>query len=141
MVADSLDRVMAASKDWRLTDMGNALISYASNPTAAQSSQYLFGFSWSDTLLGTDANEYISGGAGNDTLIGGKGKDVLVGSTGNDTFQFNNINEAGDSILDFGAGDAINLKGVLNSIVCTLTFLHFRTSESHNLVGQGFAIT
>jgi Ca2+-binding RTX toxin-like protein len=114
--ADTLDRVMAANKDWRSTEMGQTLINYASNPSATTSSQFLFGFSWSDTLQGTDANEYISGGAGNDILIGGKGNDILVGGFGNDTFLFNNINQAGDTVLDFGAGDAINLKGVLSSI-------------------------
>ena len=119
--ADTLDRVMASSKDWRSTDMGKALIDYASNPTAATTSRSIFGFSWSDTLIGTDASEFISGGAGNDILIGGKGNDILVGGSGNDTFQFNHINEAGDTILDFGAGDMINLRGVFSSINYTGT--------------------
>jgi hypothetical protein len=114
--ADTLDRVMAANKDWRSTAMGQTLLNYVSNPSATTSSQFLFGFSWSDTLQGTDANEYISGGAGNDILIGGKGNDILVGGVGNDIFQFNNVNESGDTILDFSAGDSINLKGVLNSV-------------------------
>ncbi|MBD2175825.1 DUF4114 domain-containing protein [Pseudanabaena sp. FACHB-1998] len=116
VAADTLDRVMAANKDWRSTDMGKALIDYASNPAAASSSRFGFGFSWSDTVQGTDANDYLSSGNGNDTLIGGKGNDILVGGVGNDIFQFNNINEAGDTILDFSAGDAINLKGVFSSI-------------------------
>jgi hypothetical protein len=119
--ADTLDRVMAANKDWRSTNMGQALINYASNPAAATTSQSIFGFSWSDTVQGTDASEFISSGAGNDILIGGKGNDVLVGGAGNDTFQFNNINEAGDTILDFGTGDAIKLGGVFSSINYTGT--------------------
>ncbi|WP_103670722.1 DUF4114 domain-containing protein [Pseudanabaena sp. BC1403] len=119
--ADTLDRVMAANKDWRSTDMGKALIDYVSNPTTAIASQSLFGFSWSDTVQGTDASEFISSGAGNDILIGGKGNDILVGGAGNDTFQFNNINEAGDTILDFGAGDMIKLGGVFSSINYTGT--------------------
>jgi len=121
IAADTLDRVMAANKDWRSTDMGKALIDYASIPTAAIASQSIFGFSWSDTVQGTDASEFISSGAGNDILIGGKGNDVLVGGAGNDTFQFNNINEAGDTILDFGTGDAIKLGGVFSSINYTGT--------------------
>ena len=119
--ADTLDRVMAASKDWRSTDMGKALIDYASNPSAVTTTQSIFGFSWSDTLNGTNANEFISGGAGNDILIGGNGNDILVGGAGKDTFQFNHINDAGDTILDFGTGDMINLRGVFSSINYTGT--------------------
>ncbi|MDX2255292.1 MAG: DUF4114 domain-containing protein [Pseudanabaenaceae cyanobacterium bins.39] len=119
--ADTLDRVMADRKDWRSTDMGKALIDYASNPTAATTTQSIFGFSWSDTLNGTDANEFISGGAGNDILIGGKGNDILVGGAGNDVFQFNHINDAGDTIRDFGTGDMLNLRGVFSSINYTGT--------------------
>lgn len=118
---DTLDRVMAANKDWRSTNMGQALINYASNPTAETTSRSIFGFSWSDTVQGTDASEFISSGAGNDILIGGKGNDILVGGAGNDTFQFNNINEAGDTILDFGVGDVIKLGGVFSSINYTGT--------------------
>ena len=72
-------------------------------------------------MQGTDASEFISSGAGNDILIGGKGTDILVGGAGNDTFQFNNINEAGDTILDFGTGDMIKLGGVFSSINYTGT--------------------
>jgi Ca2+-binding RTX toxin-like protein len=73
----------------------------------------------------TDGKFYIKGGRGNDTITGGQGADtifgnlgadVLKGGGGNDVFQYVNAAESAgtsrDSILDFSAGDKINLGGI-----------------------------
>ncbi|MEA2998520.1 MAG: hypothetical protein QOK17_353, partial [Sphingomonadales bacterium] len=53
------------------------------------------------------------GGAGNDLLYGGLGNDDLTGGGGADTFRYQSVDEsmvgASDRILDFTAGDVIDL--------------------------------
>jgi VCBS repeat-containing protein len=64
----------------------------------------IFAGASSDTLIG---------GAGNDLIYGGLGADSLTGGAGNDVFLYHGAAESGpasaDSILDFTAGDLIDL--------------------------------
>lgn len=75
----------------------------------------LVGTADNDRLLGGKGNDLISGGAGNDYISGGVGADTLIGGTGSDRFAYLNINESGDTILDFAAGkggDVIDLSAM-----------------------------
>ena len=60
---------------------------------------------------GLAGNDTLNGGGGNDTLIGGLGSDTLTGGAGNDTFVFA-TGDGADMIMDFSAGDVIDLSGV-----------------------------
>lgn len=61
-----------------------------------------------DLLWGNEVANRLEGRGGNDVLDGYEGKDILVGGDGNDTFTFHNV-EKGDRIVDFTAGDKIDL--------------------------------
>jgi Ca2+-binding RTX toxin-like protein len=88
-----------------------------------------------DSLIGGDGNDILLGRGGNDTLIGGLGNDTLTGNNDADRFVYNNPNEGGDSITDFGQGaDAIVLSssgfGGLTTIGTTLTPSLFSATEN-----------
>jgi Ca2+-binding RTX toxin-like protein len=72
-----------------------------------------------DTLFGSYGSDTLNGGAGNDMLDGGKDGDKLTGGTGNDTFRYGNLNEAGDTIVDFntivGDHDILDLTALFAS--------------------------
>jgi len=68
-----------------------------------------YGSTGNDTLQGGADDDELWGGAGVDLLNGGGGDDTLRGGGDGDTFVFS----AGtDEVLDFGAGDKIDLSGV-----------------------------
>jgi murein DD-endopeptidase MepM/ murein hydrolase activator NlpD len=58
----------------------------------------LYGAGGNDILVGGTGNDRLSGGDGLDTLIGGLGRDIMTGGRGGDTFDFNSINEIGNSL-------------------------------------------
>lgn len=83
------------------------------------------GLAGNDELSGEAGNDLLDGGAGDDTLNGGDGDDVILGGDGNDLlsggagvdrFVFKR-GAAGftDAILDFGAGDKIDLTDLRDS--------------------------
>jgi serralysin len=74
-----------------------------------------------NVLTGNAGSNRLDGGAGNDRLIGGDGVDFLTGGAGNDVFvaEINATKVASksgpislDVVLDFGAGDKIDLSGI-----------------------------
>lgn len=79
----------------------------------------LTGSAFNDRLTGSTGNNIIDDGLGNDLITGGRGIDILIGGGGSDTFDFNAINEMGNSastrdlILDFEQGlDRIDLSTI-----------------------------
>lgn len=72
-----------------------------------------------NTIQGNDGDNVLSGGAGADILSGQEGNDILVGGVGADvldggnrptdvdTFVYNNLNEVGDTILNFDPTDDV----------------------------------
>ena len=80
----------------------------------------LYGKNGDDTLRGGKGNDYLSGQNGNDKLIGGSGKDTLWGGKGNDTLYGQSgddvfiykPNEGKDYIMDFSAGDMLQILNV-----------------------------
>jgi serralysin len=67
------------------------------------------GGSGRDLLWGNDVANRLEGRGGNDVLNGFKGADTLVGGAGDDVFQFSTLNDLGNTILDFTAGDKIDV--------------------------------
>ncbi|MBD2155078.1 DUF4347 domain-containing protein [Leptolyngbya sp. FACHB-16] len=75
-----------------------------------------------DVLYGEVGNDFLFGNAGNDTLLGGDGADILNGGTGTDVltagkgrdiFRYNTLQDGGDTIRDFQAGqDLIDLSEI-----------------------------
>ncbi len=64
----------------------------------------------SDTLYGV---ENVVTGSGADTIIASTAVNVMQGGAGNDTFRFVSAAAAnGDTILDFQAGDVLDLSGI-----------------------------
>lgn len=79
----------------------------------------LIGSDFNDRLTGNSAANVINGGLGADTITGGTGVDTLTGGAGNDIFDFNAVNETGntattrDVITDFQQGqDRIDLSTI-----------------------------
>ena len=68
-----------------------------------------------DTLSGGAHNDILNGGNGNDVLSGDRGVDQLRGGAGADAFVYSNLQDRGDTILDFQSEDKIDLSGILNS--------------------------
>lgn len=71
----------------------------------------LLGSSNGDLLLGFLGADRLDGRAGDDTLAGGRGDDTLSGGAGADRFVFD-LGDGHDEILDFSAGDIVELHGV-----------------------------
>jgi Ca2+-binding RTX toxin-like protein len=76
----------------------------------SNASQTILGGTQNDILEGRNGDDALDGRKGNDTLLGGKGTDTLTGGSGKDIFDFNALNEMGNSatsrdvITDFDAG-------------------------------------
>lgn len=66
-----------------------------------------------DRLYGNDGADFLYGDTGNDLLVGGRGADTLSGGAGADTFRYEDILDGGDTIVDFGSGDALDLTSLL----------------------------
>lgn len=65
------------------------------------------------TIIGSDAADAIQGLAGADLIRAGSGADLISGGAGADLFRFDRTSEAnGDRILDFQAGDQIDLSRI-----------------------------
>jgi Ca2+-binding RTX toxin-like protein len=62
-----------------------------------------------DVVIGGMANDFLVGNLGNDTLRSGEGTDTMIGGVGADRFVFYS-GDGNDTILDFAAGDLIDLK-------------------------------
>ena len=70
-------------------------------------------------FFGGQGSDTLTGGAGTDAIFGGGGGDALRGGLGNDTFRYDNLtdsfgatNATRDRILDFTAGDKIDLSRI-----------------------------
>lgn len=70
---------------------------------------WLHGFEGDDQVNGRAGDDVLFGNNGNDILNGGDGNDILVGGPGVDTFQFYGASFGADRIIDFGAGEVIDL--------------------------------
>jgi hypothetical protein len=91
------------------------------------------------TLLGTLSDDNLVGMSGNDTLYGNIGSDTLRGGAGNDIFLYRSVNDSlpqsFDYILDFSAGDKIDLKGIdANTAVAGDQAFAFKTEATKNAV-------
>ena len=74
-----------------------------------------------DVLRGGHGRDIVRGGGGDDYIVGGKGRDMLAGGPGKDIFDFDHVGDsrpgaARDVILDFGAGDLIDLSGLADGL-------------------------
>jgi Ca2+-binding RTX toxin-like protein len=65
-----------------------------------------------DRIFGGSGGDSINAGAGADTLTGGYGADTLDGGSGNDRFEYFSVLDTNDRILNFAAGDLIDLSGI-----------------------------
>ena len=100
------------------------------------------GGSGNDVLFGLGGNDTILGGLGNDTIIGGLGADQLNGGSGRNFFDFDTLQEAGDTITGFvkgAAGDVLDLRDLLDSVGYAGTtpitdFLSFEQSSGNTIV-------
>jgi Ca2+-binding RTX toxin-like protein len=133
---------------------------------------HLYGGNGNDILNGGDGDDVLIGGAGNDIINGGDGNDVLNGNTGNNIltgglgadimyggespgsalvgqtiFDYNNIDEAGDTIIFFdhsapaSSEDIIDLRDIFTGPENFATLLAggFLILDSSSNVGGGGA--
>lgn len=76
----------------------------------------LIGNTGNDLLAGQVGDDQLLGGQGDDVLLGGQGADTLDGGGGADVFKYTDIQDAGDTILDFkpNQGDTIDISELLD---------------------------
>jgi Ca2+-binding RTX toxin-like protein len=67
-------------------------------------------------IYGGSAGDTITGSSNADWIFGSGGADTLRGGPGGDTFYYDDVSQstpaAGDTILDFAAGDRIDVSGI-----------------------------
>ncbi len=77
------------------------------------------GTAFDDAITGRGRAETLDGGAGDDVIRGGRGVDTLIGGAGDDTFVWErgdaNRRQGPDTIVDFEAGDTIDLTGLVQT--------------------------
>jgi Ca2+-binding RTX toxin-like protein len=106
------------------TSQDNRISGAAGNDTlrGLDGDDTLDGGAGNDSLLGGNGDDNLIGGADNDTLLGGAGDDMLnpgagtdeiTGGGGDDSIMGARADLAGDTITDFGTGDAITVVGEL----------------------------
>ncbi|MET1111167.1 MAG: M10 family metallopeptidase C-terminal domain-containing protein [Allosphingosinicella sp.] len=107
--------------DLVLSSISYTLTDNVDNLTLTDSAANGTGNGLDNVITGNSVANTLSGGAGNDRLIGGDGVDSLIGGAGNDIFvaEINATKVASkngmislDRILDFAAGDVIDLSGI-----------------------------
>ncbi|MGB4107311.1 MAG: calcium-binding protein [Alphaproteobacteria bacterium] len=73
----------------------------------------VYGLYGDDRLYGNDGADFLYGDTGNDVLVGGHGADTLSGGAGADIFRYEDILDGGDTIMDFGGSDTLDLSSLL----------------------------
>jgi Ca2+-binding RTX toxin-like protein len=100
---------------------------------------------------GTPSADTLIGTTGNDLITGGNDSDILTGNGGNDRFIYNDFDDVGDVITDFGATaggeqDLIDFSQLLNRLGLSnsnpigdglVTFTPFSGSTTVNLDRHG----
>ncbi len=90
------------------------------------SNNHIFGGNNNNILKGYSGNDRLDGGAGrdilwgndgDDVLIGGLGVDIIKGGNGVDRYVYRDISEAGDYILDFRAGETLDIAGLEDNFI------------------------
>jgi Ca2+-binding RTX toxin-like protein len=81
--------------------------------TLTGSHQTVTGNNAGDVFHSDNSGNVFHGGTGNDTFHLGRGGDWATGGGGNDTFAFAETPWAAGHITDFGAGDTVDLTGLL----------------------------
>jgi serralysin len=69
-----------------------------------------------ENVTGTPYDDIVAASSANNVLVGGGGADVIAGGQGSDRFDYNSINEGGDTISDFTPGvgnDKLDIKDML----------------------------
>lgn len=123
LVSSSIDYTLGANVENLIltgsatTGTGNELANVITGNALAN---ILSGGLGNDTLYGAGGSDRLFGGAGDDRLVGGNGVDYLTGGAGNDIFraEINSDTVASkngpvslDVIMDFTAGDHIDVSG------------------------------
>jgi serralysin len=91
---------------------GNVAIAqnaWIENAIGGSGADVIIGNALANALYGGSGVDQISGGDGADVLVGGGGGDGLTGGAGADVFRGTLADLSGDTIIDFGVGDVINI--------------------------------
>lgn len=80
-------------------------------------SNIIDGLDGNDSIFGGRQDDTLNGGNGDDILVGMQGADILTGGAGNDVFLYGGWYQSTaalgiDTIMDFEAGDKIDLKAI-----------------------------
>lgn len=90
-----------------------------------EGSDFISGGTGNDLLLGGDDDDLLVGGPGDDDLFGNGGSDILTGGLGADRFGFLAADESLDVVVDFGAGDFLDIDDLLAPSYTTATAAAF----------------
>ena len=95
------------------TDGADTLIGVERAQFGAEQFTLRVGTDGNNTLTGNDGADLMLGFGGADIMLSSGGGDIMVGGSGADTFTFTSTATAnGDAILDFTAGDQIDLSAI-----------------------------
>lgn len=97
-----------AAYTWE-NNLGIAFNTIIENVIGGADSDHFSGNSVANVLSGGGGNDELDGRSGDDLLLGGTGDDMLTGGEGGDLFDYVGRAFGNDQILDFGAGDRIDL--------------------------------
>jgi beta-glucanase (GH16 family) len=104
-LVDTLDHVdpssLSIASNGVITEGGSSASSSTSTGTTGQ------------TFTSDNNGDHWTGTAGNDTFYLGRGGDTVTGAGGNDTFVLHETPWTAGHITDFGAGDTLDLSGML----------------------------
>lgn len=70
-----------------------------------------------DEIWGAGGDDYIQGNNGDDVIIGGLGHDEIKGGLGIDTYVYKSIDEAGDDIVEFRAGEKLDISDIADDFI------------------------
>lgn len=85
--------------------------------TGSNDGETIIGNALDNFIDGGNGDDVVKGGAGNDVIRGNDGVDELLGGGGNDTFLVKRLGDSRenggvDTIMDFAAGDTIDLSAI-----------------------------
>ncbi|MEC5386781.1 ExeM/NucH family extracellular endonuclease [Uliginosibacterium sp. H3] len=124
----SLDEQISGASHWHINADEPSVIDYntefkpqdlytASPYRASDHDPVIVGLNLLKRVNGTAGRDSIVGTSGDDVIVGGEAADTLTGGAGRDVFVYQDMRDAGDTILDFTPGtDRIDLHALLVSV-------------------------
>lgn len=122
---------------------GDTLLNFETIFGSATAADNITGGNGNETILGGGGNDVLNGSGGIDFMRGGTGADTLNGGLGNDKFQYTAVNELGDTIINYEAGDDFtfirtSFGNLAGANVADVNFLSVATGHAATTINHRF---